>query len=519
MKEPATIKINKYIVYNADDVYKYDQLYFNGCARTRNIIINKKLTDDDYIFGYIKKDEWVLSNNKYAKAKLLLTKQWVKANVPKFMNNNKKNADKKNADEKNADEKNDDEKNDDEKNDDEKNDDETNDDEKNDDEKNDDEKNDDEKNDDETNDDEPNNDIKNKYEYEGAPPILHLTHDEKFKDKHGNTLDIEVRGERDPNKCYFRVKDVSDGFKLKNLRIVINKNYESNIDYKNFICLSQNSVLKQTSKKYMFLTYDGILKVLFTSRTGNAKAFQSWAKEKLFTVQMGSEQAKKNMAAGLIGVSPQAVKAVFDTNSSKTPTVYLFYIGNANKLLDTNKYDKDDILCKYGCTDDLVRRTNEHTKHYKKEFNKDIELLCFSIIEDKFIFDAESNIKSFFCAQSIEYKKTKELIVINKKNLPNIKKYYAFIQDSYIGHFKELNDKVNKLEKELKDEKHKNELINEKHKNELAMKDKDIELAMKNKDIELKDEKHKNELKDKDIEIFKYRLLLLEKKEKGKKRR
>jgi len=375
-----------------------------------------------YLFNSCKnKDTWVLSNEEYLKAKLFLTKEWVEANVPKFMDD----------------------------------------------------------------------DAEKKYECEEAPPILHLTDNDKFQDKDGNILEIEVRGERDPNKCYFRVKDVSKGFKLKGLRRTINKDYTKDIHYNNFVCVYGNSVPIQANKKYLFLTYKGILRVLFTSRTGNAEAFQDWATEKLFTVQMGSEKAKKKLAAELIGVSPQVVKAVFDTNSSKTPTVYLFYIGNANKVLNTDKYDKNDILCKYGCTDDLVRRTNEHTKHYKKEFNKDIELLCFSIIENKFIFDAETNIKSFFCAQSIEYKKTKELIVINKKNLPNIKKHYALIQNSYIGHFKELYDKVNKLEQQLKDEKHKNEL--------------------KDKDIELINEKHKNELKDKDIEIFKYKLQLLEK--------
>jgi hypothetical protein len=299
--EPTTIKIKKHVVYSAEEVYKYDQAYFNGCSRIRTIIDKKRLTDDDYIFGYKNEDKWILSNKEYPKAKLLLTKEWVQANVPKFMSD----------------------------------------------------------------------DAEKKYECEEAPPILELTNKEKFQDKDGNILEIEVRGERDPKKCYFRVKDISKGFKLKGLQQTINHDYERNIDYTNFTCFVMSTDHHKTSKKCMFLTYHGVIRVLFTSRTGDAKRFQDWATKTLFTVQMGSEKAKKKLASELIGVSPEAVKAVFDTNSSKTPTVYLFYIGNANKLLNTNEYDKDDILCKYGCTDDLVRRTTEHTKYYQKEFGKD----------------------------------------------------------------------------------------------------------------------------------------------------
>jgi hypothetical protein len=52
MQRPTTIKIKKHEVYNAEDVYKFDQVYFNGCSRIRNIINKKKLTDNDYIFSY-----------------------------------------------------------------------------------------------------------------------------------------------------------------------------------------------------------------------------------------------------------------------------------------------------------------------------------------------------------------------------------------------------------------------------------------------------------------------------------
>ena len=63
-----------------------------------------------------------------------------------------------------------------------------------------------------------------KYEYEEAPNVLHLDEEEKFKDVNGNVLNIEVRGERHEDKCYFKVKDVSKAFEMDNLqRIIIDK--------------------------------------------------------------------------------------------------------------------------------------------------------------------------------------------------------------------------------------------------------------------------------------------------------
>jgi hypothetical protein len=36
-----------------------------------------------------------------------------------------------------------------------------------------------------------------------------------------------------------------------------------------------------------------MLKVLFSSRTGNAESFQNWAAKRLFTIQMGTDEMKR----------------------------------------------------------------------------------------------------------------------------------------------------------------------------------------------------------------------------------
>jgi hypothetical protein len=144
-------------------------------------------------------------------------------------------------------------------------------------------------------------------------------------------------------------------------------------------------------------------------------------------------------------------------------------------------------LCKYGCTDDLPRRSGENRKIFKKEFDDaEVELLCFSIIDARYIFEAETSVRHFFEKDKIEYennvgKKYKELVIINRAALSQIKQHFGMIQTSYIGRYEEMNNKVVALEKQIMELNHTIILNREKHRNEL--KDKDIEL--KNKDIEI----------------------------------
>ena len=94
-----------------------------------------------------------------------------------------------------------------------------------------------------------------------APEIIELKDSEKFFDNKGNVLEIETRGERDVNNIYFKVKDVEKAFGIKRLNDTINEkttNYSNDIDYKYFIC--------EDSKKHLFITYKGILKLIFSNR-------------------------------------------------------------------------------------------------------------------------------------------------------------------------------------------------------------------------------------------------------------
>ena len=214
------------------------------------------------------------------------------------------------------------------------------------------------------------------------------------------------------------------------------------------------------------------------------------------------------------GASIHAIKEAFKTSSGKTPCVYLFIIGNANELLKTDIYSKDTMLYKFGKTDDLPRRSSEHERDFKK-MNKinHIELMLFSVIDPKYITEAvftlqgknqrENSLKQFFRSSIINYENKEELIVLDKIMYTSTIQHYKLIKNSYIGCYMEMQDKIDKLERRLKDLQNEYDLSKEKLGNELIVKDKDFEIIKQH--IQLLEEKHQHELsikeKDKTIEF------------------
>ena len=238
---------------------------------------------------------------------------------------------------------------------------------------------------------------------------------------------------------------------------------------------------KNKKEKNYYLTYKGLLKVLFSSKSGNAYEFVDWATNTLFTAHLGTEEQKEELCSKLLGVDSKTVKNVFSQSSTKTPIVYLFYVGDAKQIND--KYSNDEIVCKYGCSADFKKRTGEHEKTYKKMFNKKIELLTYSIIDPKYIFSAEQNISHYLSREKVDHKNEKELIIIKRPEIKRIKEQYRLVQASYLGHYQEMFTQITALESDLKEEKSINEI--NKLKYTISLNDKDAELNLIKKDMEI----------------------------------
>lgn len=338
---------------------------------------------------------------------------------------------------------------------------------------------------------------------EEAPDIIELEDYEKFKDDDGNILEIETIGERDADKCYFNLDDVAKGFGILNLRATVTderRQYEKNLHYKFFICVKSGTVNIAANKKKLYLTYMGILRVLFVSRSGNTKSFVGWATKTLFTAQMGTKNEKKKLASSLLGVTVPELKAVFSKTNHVLPAIYLFSLGTVKdlrKTLDISaEYKDDQIVAKIGMTKDLERRSGEHARNYGKLKKVNLEMVHYNYVDPQYMSSAETDLKDAFCLMNFmfQHEKYDELIIFNKSLLPKITKQYESIGKSYIGHVAELVSKIKDLESEK-------ELTKEKHANELSKKD--LEIANGIHSNEMLKEKHLNEIMKKDMELMK----------------
>jgi hypothetical protein len=446
MTELKVYNFNNKDYYLSEDVYNLEPISFIGCSKsTRAIIKNKKLNENDYIFmKYIKsKNEWLISEDKYKSAKLFLTKEWTTNNLVIF----KKDDDKTEED--------------------------------------------------------------LKIESLKAPPILNITDNEKFVDIDGNKLDIEIRGTRNINDIYFKVKDVSDKFKLSNIKtILLNKDssFKKKLHYKLF----RVKYMKNKTQKILFLTFRGFLKLInnnkkivdnniyimtkwlykmfdnkkinkymleeninykniegyiycITSPLNNSVKLGCWGGEidgliKRYTTYYGKDLElnykkvfdyrtietqmlehfdkykisnelflKENKNQYIEYINKLEVNNIeknntiiyssddettdydyftddenyaIKCNTNKISSIYLLTLGYVKDLRKemniSDNFSDEDIVCKYGFTDNLDRRLMEHKNNFSKIENVDVKLKYYTFIDTNELSKAENNMKNIF---------------------------------------------------------------------------------------------------------------------------
>jgi hypothetical protein len=341
------------------------------------------------------------------------------------------------------------------------------------------------------------NEVANEVSVQNAPPILHLSDAEKFHDADGRVIEIETRGERHEDKIYFKVKDVSIGFEMPTLNHVLVNNgggYKRGIDYITFNRYT-NDVSKTTNKLCMFLTYEGLLHVLFGSHNKHATPFRKWATHKLFTIQMGSNEQKVKLGTDLCNIPLKTYKAIFESHTSNFPSIYLLALGKVRDLRATfgisDTIPDDSMVYKYGFTRDFARRIGEHQQTYSKLPGVTVDVKWFQNIDVKYLSDAENEVEEECNAYGtrLHVPGYKELIVLNDKQFDHMQRSYRRIGKEYAGATAELNETIAVLRSEIKD-------MQMQHKHALLEKDMVIQrLTMQNEMSALKEDNLKLQLK------------------------
>ena len=404
------------LYYLADELKKLNPLYFAGTSKTiRKIIERKNIPNTEYIYGTTFKKQWKICDTSCKKGKLLLNKNWCDLNIQ--LNNN-------------------------------------------------------------TIDNKKDIDVEDKIEdYEidiipqeqilEAPSILTLEEHEKFRDSDGKIIEIETRGEKNEDKIYFKVKDVSLGFNLPNLNSVLlhtDKGFERNTDYVTFN-RSLTNEQRDNKKPSLYLTYNGFLRVLFVSRNQNAKQFRKWAEKILFTCQFGSKENKEELASELLNINVRSIRDVFKSSVNSFPCIYLFELGKVSQLRDTfnisNDVDDNMMVYKYGMTENMKDRILSHINDYGKMKNVNMNLKLFSYIDIKYKVNAEQDLRLFFNSINIKLEldgtgeggNRNELIVINDKMYKMVEKHFKTVSNEYLGATKEIQEKMEKMKNEHEMEK------------------------------------------------------------------
>lgn len=466
---PTLINVSDREYYNSKDLQAFKPEFYYGCtSKPRNIITKREIPESDYIYATFEKltKKWNLSNDACKKAQLLISKQWVDANYfksssiiikkkPVLAQQKQEQREEEQGQQEELPQF--------------------------------------------TTPPPPNRELEasatyreevvedgdGNQEVENAPPLLHLDDGEKFHDVDGNVIEIETRGERHEDKIYFNVKDVSVGFGMPKLNIILTNNdsgYKRYHDYKvMFIREGLTNSESRTIKKCLFLTYEGLLRVLFVSRNKNATLFRKWATNKLFTIQMGTRDQKVKLGAEILNTSPRTLKAIFDKHAANFPSIYLMSLGKVRELRETfgipvDKPD-DSIVYKFGFTDDLARRVIELESEYSKLPGVTMTMGTFQIIDTKYTSEAESEVRETCSAFEVRVKKTEhgynELVALDEKQFANIKKLYRRIGDEFAGATRGLQNQIIELKDRIKE--HENEIARLKmtiqHKDELHQKD------------------------------------------------
>jgi hypothetical protein len=326
---------------------------------------------------------------------------------------------------------------------------------------------------------------------EKAPDILSLEDNEKFHDELGNVLEIETRGVRQYDGIYFKVKDVANVFDLLKLSDTISDkrgSYVLSDDYNYFICnrpVSNGTIAnKNITGKELFLTYAGILRVLFVSRSGKANLFVKWATETLFTVQIGTNEQQNKLVAKILGTNVENIVEVFNANANTVPVVYLFslgYVKDLRKSMNIPASYKDNMIVSiYGRTDNITRRTKEHNTYYKKLKGVQLRLKYYSYVDPQHLSKAEKYISDYVDDINCRfgYEKEEEMLIIDEKQIKRFESQFECVSKKYMGHITDMVNKIKELEREL-------EIVDLKYQNQLLTNQVEI-LNLKNEVVNLK---------------------------------
>jgi hypothetical protein len=278
------------------------------------------------------------------------------------------------------------------------------------------------------------------------PPLIEMTDDMQMPDGKGGIIPMILCGERTIRKCYFRGINIQVGFLTADINDAM-INPTSYFRYgKHFVYFMVDG------EKELYLTYYAVQRFLVAanSESNTAENFSDWTCELVFTAKYGTKEAKQELAAKIVGISPKVLRSIFPSDSESLPCIYLARIGGAKFARNngiTIRVGKH--VYKFGYTDNLARRMSEHEADYGKMADTDIEVVYYMYIDPSYLKEAEDYVRKLFQRdhQKFVLEKRRELVVLTDDQVNSVKKEYDICGKLYRGRVTEIYQQLEDLKK------------------------------------------------------------------------
>lgn len=173
-----------------------------------------------------------------------------------------------------------------------------------------------------------------------------------------------------------------------------------------------------------------------------------------------TETKKDVKYSKIAGCDVTYVNEVFKGAVNNFPCVYLFTLGKVKDLRQSmqidNSFNDESIVIKYGMSDNLVGRMNQHVKTYGK-YGCKVSLKYYMIIDETYESSAENDVKKYFSSLNVlfSYDTHKELAILTIQQLIETKHKYIQLSELYSGRLTiaAIRNEKRNIKKDLEKEK------------------------------------------------------------------
>ena len=318
-----------------------------------------------------------------------------------------------------------------------------------------------------------------------SPPIVKLTDDDiGFQSDEGIALNIEMRGERDAERIFFKAIDVQKCMGIHRVYATMTHDNAAFVYKDDFVFFAKNAFKEDTaynlvvnkqpksvvdydtkqpnashggsrSDHELYLTFDGLVALLYRTKGGGyARRWTSWASKILFTTTFGTRDQRLEQAANDLRQPVNQLRDLL-ANSNKA-VVYLIRIGSVKTIrefnetqletinsncksgkqlvpIDVSTLNDDQIVYKFGKTNDMYRRYDQHIKSYglwsPREFA--YQKIAFVDDDEKRLTSAEQSLREEFDRMRVRHivDGHRELIVFDEAQSSSVHNVYRMIAD------------------------------------------------------------------------------------------